>query len=95
MAPRTLYGVSLFLVSLMPTVHQQYLGHLCMPRSQVGSNQRSAKERRVPSEVHSAFMQQKECYSGGRRQVNHHVLQEMTHGLVLNSQAHHEEPRDV
>jgi hypothetical protein len=31
MAPSTPYGVSLFLVSLMPAIHQQFLGHLHTP----------------------------------------------------------------
>jgi hypothetical protein len=38
-------------------------------------------------------MQQGEHHPGGRRQVYHHVLQEGSWGLILDLQAHQEEPR--
>jgi hypothetical protein len=42
----------------------------------MGHGQCCAEERGVPFRVHLAFLQQKECYPGGQRQVNHLVLQQ-------------------
>jgi hypothetical protein len=61
----------------------------------MGPDQCHTEERRVPPGIHSSFLQQKERHSGGRQQIHHHVLQVGTQGLILDSQAHHEEPWDV
>jgi hypothetical protein len=45
--------------------------------------------------VYPAFLQQEKYHPRGRQQVYHHVLQEDTQGLILDPQAHHEEPQDA
>jgi hypothetical protein len=54
---------------------------------------RGTEERRIPSGVYSALLQQEEHYLRGWHEINHCVLQEQTQGLVLDPQAHHEESR--
>jgi hypothetical protein len=86
---------SQILVPPMPMVHQQLLGHMCTPRSRLGSSQCGAEERRVPLGVYSMLLQQEEHHPRGQRQVYHHVLHEGSQGLILDPQAHHEESQDV
>jgi hypothetical protein len=78
----------------MPIVHQQLLCHMNVAGSQLGSSQHCSKERRLPPGMHPAFLQQEECYPGGRRQVNSDVLQKGTQGLFLDLKACHEKPQD-
>jgi hypothetical protein len=60
MAPRTPHWVNLFLVPLIPLVHQQLSGHVRLSGSRLGLGQHGAEEGRVPSEVYSALLQQKD-----------------------------------
>jgi hypothetical protein len=62
-------------------------------KSRLGLGQHRTKERRVPPGVYPTLLQQKKYHLRGRRQIHHHVLQEGTQGLILYSQARHEEPR--
>jgi hypothetical protein len=64
-------------------------------RSRLGPSQRCPEEGRVPLRVYPAFLQQEKYHPRGRQQVYHHVLQEDTQGLILDPQAHHEEPQDA
>jgi hypothetical protein len=57
--------VCLIIVRPMLSVHQQLLSHLRVARSQLGPGKHCAEERGIPSEIHLAFLKQKERYPGG------------------------------
>jgi hypothetical protein len=66
-----------------------------MARSRLGYGKCGTEEGRVHPGIHSVLLQQKEWHPGGQRQVNNHVLQEWTQGLILDPQAHHKESKEV
>jgi hypothetical protein len=95
MAHGAFHKIGSIVVRLVPTVHQQLLGHVHVARCRMGPSQYCTKERRVPTGIYIALLQQEKHHPGGRRQIHYHILQEMTHGLILDPQAGNEESQDV
>jgi hypothetical protein len=60
----------------------------------MGLDQCCPKEGRVTLRVHPMLLQQEKPHFRGREQIDYLVLQEGAQGLVLDPQAHHEEPQD-
>jgi hypothetical protein len=79
----------------MSVVHQELLGDMRATRSQLGPSQCGTEERKVHTRIVLALLQQEKHHTKGQRQINYHILQEGTQGLVLDPKAHHDESHDV
>jgi hypothetical protein len=58
----------------------------------MGPSQHHLEEGRVTLRFHPALLLQEKHQPGGWQQIDCHVLQEGTQGLIIDPQAHHEEP---